>query len=126
MTPTQISNIYAALGELDGLVLPYKVSRKLTGLIRAVRSEYEAVIKAEAALVEQYGGKYSGNNITFADEVKAREFGAAYDKFRAEDDDTIAFAPVDISRYTAQLNISPRAVDALDGIVIFEEAGNGK
>lgn len=123
MTPRQISNIYSALGELGGIVLPYKLSRKLAGLIRAVRREYETVVSGEDALIEKYGGKRTGNGISFGDVDTAQAFGEAFEKYCSEDDESISFSPVDISAYTAQLNISPRAVDTLDGVVIFEREG---
>lgn len=42
-----------------------------------------------------------------------------------EDDPSIQFDPVDISKYTNQISISASSVEALDGLVIFEEGDNG-
>lgn len=126
MTPREIVSIYSALNELSKTVFPYKVARKIAGLNKRVKEEFDVVNNQEHALVSKYNGKYEpGGKISFPDNDAAAAFAAEFDAMMDEDAD-VRFTPVDVSKYTETLQLTPRTIEALDGVIIFEEGSDGR
>ena len=120
MTPKKIINIYAALSELNSVVFPYKVARKIAGLNKRVREEFEIIVGQETALVKKYEGKRERDGkITFYDTEKAEKFAEEFEAMQNEDVD-ISLVPVDISKYVDGLQLTPQSIEALEGVIIFE------
>lgn len=125
MTPNQIVAAHKAMIELGGVVFPYKTARKVAGLKKRLADEVQAVLDMEKALAEQYGGKRQATgSYRFESQEKIAEYLEAHRLAMEEDDPSIQFDPVDISKYTNQISISASSVEALDGLVIFEEGDN--
>ena len=124
MTPNEIKNAYRAVQELSGVVFPYRVSRGISALKKRLGEELDTVAGMEKALVEKYGGKVDRNgSITLSGE-NAQAFSEEYNAIMAQDDESIKLPAVDVSAFADTLRISPGAVDALEGIVIFEKEDN--
>ena len=120
MTPKKIINIYAALSELNGVVFPYKTARKIAGLNKRIREEFEIILDQETALVKKYEGKRERDGkITFYNTEKAEKFAEEFEAMQNEDID-ISFVPVDISNYADGLRLTPQSIEALAGVIIFE------
>lgn len=121
MTPNEIKNAYRAVQELSGVVFPYRVSRGISALKKRLGEELDTVAGMEKALVEKYGGKVDRNgSITLSGE-NAQAFSEEYNALMSQDDESIKLPAVDVSAFADTLRISPGAVDALEGIVIFEK-----
>lgn len=121
MTPNQVVAAYRAVLELSKTVLPYPAARQIAALNRAMKAEHEAVVDAEKALAEKYGGTVSsGGTVDFPDWKRASDFNKAHTEFM-EQDAEIQLPTVDITPYAERLQVSPEAICALDGIVIFEK-----
>ena len=55
------------------------------------------------------------------DSNEAREaFAAAHAAVMQEENEEVSLPTVDLSKYTSMLTLSPSALDALEGIIIFE------
>ena len=127
MTANTLIAIQSGLSELDRLPFPYKTARRLAALSRQIREEIAVINKMELALVEKYGGKVDrAYNVTFP----GKEAGAAFAEARAElmdeDNDDITLPTVDLSKYVDVIELTPRAAEALEGVIIFEEGDNGR
>ena len=121
MTPNQIKDAYRAIQELSGVVFPYRVSRGISALKKRLGEELDTVAGMEKALVEKYGGKVERNgSITLSGE-HAKAFSDEYNALMSQDDESIKLPVVDVSAFADTIRISPGAVEALEGIVIFEE-----
>lgn len=126
MTPAEVINVHNALYELSKTVFPYKVARKIAGLSKRVKEEIDIINSQEHAIADKYGGKYEpGGKINFPDEDAAVEFAREFDAMMNEEVD-INFTPVDVSKYTDALRLTPKTIEALDGVIIFEEGDNGR
>lgn len=126
MTPEKIVAAHKAMTELGSVVFPYRVARQVAGLKKRLAEEVQAVVDLEKALAEQYGGKRQATgSYRFESQEKTAEYLEAHRLAMEEDDPSIQFDPVDISKYTNQIRISASSVEALDGFVIFEEGDNG-
>lgn len=121
MTPNQIKNAYKAIQELSGVVFPYRVSRGISALKKRLGEELDTVAGMEKALVEKYGGKVDRNGAIKISGDDAQAFADEYNALMAQDDESIKLPAVDVSAFADTLRISPGAVEALEGIVIFEE-----
>lgn len=121
MTPNQIKNAYRAIQELSGVVFPYRVSRGISALKKRLGEELETVDGMEKALIEKYGGKVEHNGSVTISGTDAQAFADEYNALMAQDDESIKLPAVDVSAFADTLRISPGAVEALEGIVIFEE-----
>ena len=121
MTPNDIKNAYKAIPELSGTVFPYKVSRGIAALRKRLGEELETVAAMEMALVEKYGGIVEPNGSIRVRGANSQAFADEYNALMAQDDESIKLPVVDVSAYDDTLRISPGAVEALEGIVIFEE-----
>lgn len=121
MTPNQIKDAFKAIQELSGVVFPYRVSRDISALKKRLGEELETVAGMEKALVEKYGGSVARNGSIKISGEDAQAFADEYNALMAQDDKSIKLPVVDVSAYADTLRISPGAVDALDGIVIFDK-----
>ena len=120
MTPTQITAAYRAAVEVSKTVLPYQVARRVAKLLRALAAEVDVVAAADRALADQFGGEVSaGGSITFRDQEQAAEFAAARAEYLRQEAD-IHLPRVDLSKYVDMMRITPEAIYALDGIVVFD------
>lgn len=125
MTPNKIVSAYKAIHELSSMVFPYKVSRNIASLKKRLTEEFDTVAAMEKAMVDKYDGKPHNGSFKFPDEKKAESFRKEYDAAMQQDDE-IKLPVVDLSRYMDMVRISPNAVEALEGLVIFEkEDSNG-
>lgn len=125
MTPIQIKNAYKAIQELSGVVFPYRVSRGISALKKRLSEELDTVNSMEKALVEKYDGKVSPNGSIKISGDNAQAFADEFNALMAQDDDSVKLPTVDVSQFADMIRISPRAVEALEGIVIFEEDSDG-
>lgn len=120
MTPNQIVNAYKAIRCLSDVVLPYKKARELSRLKKRIADEFGVVVEMESALVDKYRGKRDGGKYTFDSPETTNAFLTEYEK-AMEQDAVFALRPVDLSDHIGQLKISVEAIEALDGIIIFEK-----
>lgn len=121
MTPNDIKNAYKAIQELSGTVFPYKVSRGIAALRKRLGEELETVAAMEMALVEKYGGAIERGGSIKISGADAQAFSDAYNALMAQDDESIKLPVVDVSACADTIRISPGAVEALEGIVIFDK-----
>lgn len=122
MTPKQIIGAYRAIHELANLTLPYKASRGILKLKKAINEEFESVRNYESQIREKYGGtKERDGSFNFADPESAKAFVAEHEAFMADDDENVKLPVVDLSKYADQLRLSAATMEALEGLVIFEE-----
>lgn len=121
MTPNEIIHAYRAVTELTGAVFPFKLARDLARLKRHLSAEFSAVLDMERALVARHGGEIKGNNFVFPTSAAREAFSRDYENIMTQDDDSIPLPKVNLAGYTDGLRLSPDAVAALEGIVIFEE-----
>lgn len=120
MTPRKIMGAYKAIHELIPIVLPYKAARQITKLKKRLVEEFETVVAQEEALVQEYGGQREGNRYKFSDEQVAQDFQVAHTAFLNQED-SIDLPHVDLSSYQDMIRVSIGAIEALEGIVTFEE-----
>lgn len=126
MTPAEVINVHNALYELSKTVFPYKTARKIAGLSKRVKEEIDIINSQEHAIADKHGGKYEpGGKINFPDEDAAVEFAREFDAMMNEEVD-INFTPVDVSKYADALRLTPKTIETLDGVIIFEEGDNGR
>ena len=121
MTPNQITAAYRAVLELSNTVLPYKAARRVTLLKKQLAEENDIVVDMEKKLVAQYGGEVRhGGACEFSDPDAAERFRTVLNEAREQEAD-IKLPTVDLSAHTGLIRISPAAIEALEGIVIFEK-----
>lgn len=121
MTPNEIISAYRAVQELSGVVFPYKLARDIARLKTRLSEEFDVVLNVEQALVKSHGGKSKGGRYDFPSSAAKAAFAREYEELMNQNDSAISLPAVDISKYVDTLRISPDAIAALDGIVIFEE-----
>lgn len=126
MTPNKIVSAYRAIKEISVIAFPFKTARAIASLKRCLQEEVGTIVDAEYAMIEKHSGKATGARVDFDHPEKAASFQAEYDDFMNQDAD-IEFPVVDLSEHTDVISLTPDAIDALDGIVIFEkeETNNG-
>ena len=72
--------------------------------------------------MQLYGGKRQpAGSYRFESAEKTAEYLEAHKKAMEEDDPSITFRPVDLSKYVGQISLSAASVESLEGFVIFEE-----
>lgn len=121
MTPKNIMSAYKAISELSNCAFPYKITRQIRILRNRLSEEFEAVLDAEKTLVKKYEGELGPeSSYKFKSSEAAAQFYTEYQKMIVEECD-INLPCVDISKYVDSITISTAAIDALDGLVIFEE-----
>lgn len=126
MTLQQVVKAYTHIEELSKSVFPYQTSRSLFRLKKRLREEFDVVLEMEEALVAEYdGAKKQNGAYKFPTEEKQRQFIAAYDELMTKEQD-IKLPVVDLSKYTGMIRISAAAMEALDGLILFEEANQEK
>lgn len=123
MTGTQIVGAYRAVRELLDVVLPYRASREIARLKKRLDEEFSTVLSMEQALVKKYGGESHENgkyHFPSPEDTKAfaEELSAAM-----RQEDHIKLPQVDLSPYSGLIRVSADAIEALEGLVVFDEAG---
>lgn len=120
MTANQIVNAYRAVHELKGLVFPYKTAREVARLKKKLDEEMTVIIGMEQAIVQKHGGKTKPNgSYDFDSSASAAACKAELDGFNQEEV-AVELPVVDLTEFVDQVSISPAAIEALEGIVIFE------
>ena len=120
MTPIEITEAYKAVRELSGCILPYRVTRELHHLKKRLTEEFEVIFESERSLVTKYGGKPTKQGAHFEHPEDFEYFKDAYEAFMHQDAE-VELPKVNLAAYADTLNISANAIDALEGLVIFEE-----
>lgn len=120
MTPNKIVDAHRAIKEISGMVFPFKTARAVAALKRRLQEEYDTIANAERAMIKKHGGKANGAIVDFDSPEKAAAFQAEYDDFMGQEAE-IKLPTADLSKYTDMMRLSPDTIEALDGIVIFEE-----
>lgn len=127
LSPRRVMSAYKAIRELSGQVFPYQTARAVMALKKRLDEEFSTALALENALVSEFGGETDGSGrFRFPDEEAE---GAFLEKYRAAMDETaeIRLPRLDLSRYAGNLRLSAETLEALDGIVQFEEASdNGR
>lgn len=120
MTANQIVNAYRAVHELKGLILPYKAAREVAQLKRKLDEEMPVIIRMEQAIVQKHGGKTKPDgSYDFDTPASAAACKAELDGFNQEEEE-VELPVVDLTKFVDQVSISPAAIEALEGIVLFE------
>lgn len=120
MTANQIVNAYRAVHELKGLILPYKAARAVAQLKKKLDEEMTVIIGMEQAIVRKHGGKTKSNgSYDFASPAAAAACKEELDGFNGEEVE-VELPVVDLTEFVDQVSISPAAIEALEGIVLFE------
>lgn len=120
MTTTKVTAAYRAAMELSNIVLPYKPARSVATLAKRLAEENDIVADMEKKLAAEYGGKARrGGIFDFPDPETAKKFQDALEETR-EQEAEIKLPTVDLTGHTGLIRITPAALEALDGIVIFE------
>ncbi len=121
----QIVEAYAHINELSKLVFPYKTTKDLIHLKRRLKDEFETVVAMEEALVEKYhGSKTVDGAYRFPNDKERDQFLTEYNQMTLQEHD-IQLPVVDLSKYTNMICLSPAAMEALEGIVVFERQEGG-
>lgn len=119
MTPRKITEAHKAMMELAGIPFPFKTARQLAKLKSRLDEEYLTVYNMDQALVRDMGGEIKANgNYKFQNSEALNEFLKRRDEMM-DQEDSITFPVVDLSKYTDMIRISPGALEALEGIVAF-------
>lgn len=122
MTPRKVLNAYRAIKEISGTVFPYKTARAVAALKRKLQAEVDVIADTERALVEKYGGKMTGSRVDFDSAENVTAFQTEYNNFM-EQGAEIDLPVVNLSKHTDALRLAPDTIEALEGIVIFEQEG---
>lgn len=121
MTPKDVMKAYKAINELANCVFPYKVTRQVHMLKKRLEEEFEIVLSSEKNLVAEHGGKVDSTGMyKFANSETAHKFDKAYQDMLNQESD-IDLPRVDLSKYQNAIVASAATIDALDGLVLFEE-----
>lgn len=121
MTPGQVMSAYKAVNELANCAFPYSVTRQVHALKKKLTDEFNIVLEAEKALVAKHKGTASENGSYHFETVEAATaFHREYQDFLHQEGD-VNLPKVDLSRCFDSIVISAASIDALEGIVIFEE-----
>lgn len=120
MTTKQVVEAYRASRELSEMVLPFKVARAVARLRKRLGEEHFTVLEMERAMVDSCHGKEDVDGYSFPTEEERKAFFTAHRKMMEQEDD-IKLPVVDLSAFASQLRITPGAIEALEGLVIFEK-----
>lgn len=121
MTLNQIVSACAHINELSKSVFPYQTARSLCRLKKRLKDELDVVLDIEKTMVSAYGGTVNRDgSYKFPSAEQQKQFIAEYEKTLTQEQD-IKLPVVDLSKFTNSIRISPAAMEALDGIVIFEK-----
>lgn len=123
MRPKDIVAAYSAIHELNKTVLPFKAARGVAALKKRLTEEFEVVADMEKALVEKHGGKSAKSGGYIFTEGNREAFAQEYEAAMEQDAD-IDLPTVDLSAHTDALRLSPSALEALEGLIIFDR-GDG-
>ena len=118
----QLIKAYSHIDELFRLVLPYQTTRSLLCLKKQLKEEVDTALAMQSALIEKHAGiQNEDGSYRFPSIKDQKAFMADYDALMNQDQ-TIHLSCVDLTRFTDVIRISPAAMEALDGIVLFEAA----
>lgn len=121
MTSDRITQAYKAIHELTSVPFPYSTARALMALKRRLKEEFEVVASMEDNLLAScHGTATPQGKFRFPTSEDAEAFADAHRELFAQQVD-IELPTVDLSPFTSMFRITPGAVEALDGIVIFEK-----
>lgn len=121
MTPKKIIDANKAIQELSAVVLPYSAARAVANLKRRLKEETDIICGIERGIIAKYGGDIDDTGkCKFSDAESAKAFLAEQTEIMNQEDD-IHLPEVDLSAYIVNINISAATLEALDGIVKFEE-----
>ncbi|MCM1220614.1 MAG: hypothetical protein NC548_39615 [Lachnospiraceae bacterium] len=121
MTPSQVMSAYKAVNELANCAFPYSVTRQVHALKKKLTDEFNTVLEAEKTLVAKHHGTVIENGSYHFETVEAATvFHKEYQDFLNQESD-INLPTVDVSRCGDAVIISATSMDALEGLVIFEE-----
>ncbi len=120
MTPNQIIGAYKAIHELTTIIFPYAVTRNIANLRNRLKEEFQIIADIESGIIKKYGGELKNNSIQFPNKEARQKYITEYNSIMAEKDN-VELPVVNLSKYTDRIAISPDAMNALEGIVIFEE-----
>ena len=102
------------------MVLPFKTARAVARLRKRLKVEFSTVVEMEKVIVDSCGGQTCENGYKFPGPEQTQAFQEGHRKMM-EQEDEISLPVVDLSAYADQLRITPAAIEALEGIVIFEK-----
>lgn len=122
MTPEKIIKAYEAILQLERNILPYPAARSVRNLKKKLEEEINTIMEMERSIVDYYDGEQYENRYKFQTRDAAEACAKAIDEAMKQSDD-VELPKVDLSRHTEKISISAAAMEALDGIVIFEGAG---
>lgn len=121
MTPKKIIKAYQGIQYLMSIALPFKEARALARLKRSLEENINVIVENEHKLLQAHNGTaIRPGEYKFKDNETAMRFYEDLQAFQNQDDDTISLPTVDLSDQADQLNISAEAIEALEGLVIFE------
>lgn len=114
---------YRAVLELAEVRLPYRTAREVAAMRRRLREEYETAAERELALAKELGVEaLETGKFRTKDPAAAEAFRRRHEEQMAEEAE-IDLPAVDLSGFTEMLQVSPDCLEALEGIVVFEEKG---
>lgn len=119
MTPKQIIQAHGAIRELCGTVLPYRTAREVAALKRRLEEEFATLLDLERALAAELGGQIQRDGLQFQDSAAAEAYQTRWEALLAEESDAV-LPQADLSACVDTLRVSPGAVEALEGLVVFE------
>ncbi len=121
MTQAKLVNAYKALTHLAVQSLPVRTAYALYKLRRAILPVWEFQREQESALIEKYEGVIEETSIQFP----SPEAAAAYQREMAElgslEAEEVHLPPVPVVPLTDNIMLSVTEIEALDGLVAFEE-----
>lgn len=121
MTPGRIADAHRAMCELKPIAFPYHETRELCALVRRLEEEKAVVFGFEKAMLEKYGGEVTdGRKISFENVEAAIAFKHEQEAFM-NTPEPIDLPTVDLSVHVDRIQLSPNALKALEGIIIFEK-----
>lgn len=120
MTLRQLVSAWRGVQELDRLVLPYATTKALVRLKRQLQEEVETARAMEKSLMEAHGGTPGENGrISFRTPEDLEAFQTKYEAAMTQEVEHF-LPPVDLTAYVEQVQLSPGAMEALEGIILFE------
>ena len=121
-TARQVVDICTALKTMQiKCRMKYRDARKLSDLKKLFEERTHVIGHMESDLVKNCGGTIrQDGKVEFSEPSLAETFVSEHNKL-FEDKDEIEFAPVDLSEYIDDIEITVEGVEALDGIILFSK-----
>ena len=121
LTVEKILNLLPAVNALCRASMPYRLARQTSKIAAWLRSECEAAAGREDELTRLHGGEYdkTTHRNKFNDTESAEAFRRDMeDMLKTELD--FPFEKLDLSAVAAGLELSPRQLESVDLIAVFE------